>query len=74
MVTRYIKAYLGLSCLVMCGNTFNMTEIEVTEGYDNFSIMATCPVMFAEFEKLPGNPNFSQTSQAFQLASLEFIK
>ena len=30
--------------------------------------------MFAEFEKLPSNLKFSQISQAFPLASLEFIK
>ena len=29
--------------------------------------------IFAEFEKLPRNLNFSQISQAFPLASLEFI-
>ena len=58
----------------MCGSTFNMTEIEVTEGYGNFSNMAICHIMFSEFEKLPGNPNFSQISQAFPLTSLEFIK
>ena len=30
--------------------------------------------MFAEFEKLLYNPNLSQISQAFPIASLEFIK
>ena len=30
--------------------------------------------MFAEFEKLPCNPNFCQISQAFPFASLESIK
>ena len=30
--------------------------------------------MLAEFEKVPCDPNFSQISQAFPLASLEFIK
>ena len=30
--------------------------------------------MFAEFEKLPCNPNLSKISQAFPFASLEFIK
>ena len=29
---------------------------------------------FAEFEKLLYNPNLSQISQAFPIASLEFIK
>ena len=28
----------------MCGNTLNMTKIEVTEGYDNFSHLATWPI------------------------------
>ena len=37
MVTRYIMAYPSLYSLVMCGNAFNLTEIEVTKGYDNFS-------------------------------------
>ena len=35
MLTRYIKAYPCLQSLVMRGNTFNMTKIEVTEGYGN---------------------------------------
>ena len=88
MVTRYFKAYPGLQSSVMCDNMFNMTEIEVTEGYGNFSWlklglpgnfsnsanMDHVLSMFAEFEKLPGNPNFSQISQALPLASLEFIK
>ena len=30
--------------------------------------------MFAGFEKLPCNPNFSLILQAFTLVSLEFIK
>ena len=51
-----------------------MTKIEVAEGYDNFSNMARWPTHFAEFEKLPRNPNFIQISQAFPLASLDFIK
>ena len=37
MVTRYIKAYPCLQSLVMCGKTFNMIQIEVTEGYAKFS-------------------------------------
>ena len=37
MVTHYINTYQCLQSLVMCSNTFNMTEIEFTEGYDNFS-------------------------------------
>ena len=36
MVGRYIKAYPCLQSLVMCSSTFNMTEIEITEGYGNF--------------------------------------
>ena len=40
MVTRYIKAYPCLKSLVICGNKFKITEIEVTEGYGNFPNMA----------------------------------
>ena len=71
MVMRYINAYLWLQSLVMCGNKFNMTKI------GNMAIFQTWQhdlSMFAEFERLPCNPNFSQISQAFPLASLEFIK
>ena len=44
VVKRYIKAYLKakhLLSLLMCGNTFSMTEIEVTKGFGNFSNMTT---------------------------------
>ena len=58
----------------MCGHTFKMTKIEVTEGYGNFSTWQDRLFMFAEFEKLLYNPNLSQISQAFPIASLEFIK
>ena len=33
----YTKAYLYLQSLVMYGNIFNMTEIEVAERYGKFS-------------------------------------
>ena len=36
--TGYIKAYLCLQCLVMCGNTFHMIE------YENFSNMESWPI------------------------------
>ena len=44
VVKCYIKAYLKaihLQSLLMYGNTFNMTEIEVTKGFGNFSNMTT---------------------------------
>ena len=44
MVIWYTKAYLRLQSLVMCGSTFNLTEIEVIEEYDNFSNMTTWPI------------------------------
>ena len=36
MVTDCIMAYPCLQNVVMCGNTFHMNEIEITEGYGNF--------------------------------------
>ena len=71
MVVRYIKVYPYLQSLVMCGGKFKMTKTEIAEGYGNFSNMAKWPT---EFEKVPCNLNFSQISQVFPLASLEFIK
>ena len=40
MVMRYTKTYPCLQSLKMCGNTLNMIEIEVSEGYGNFPNMA----------------------------------
>ena len=37
MVTRYFKAYPCLQNLIMCGNTLNMTETDVTNECGNFS-------------------------------------
>ena len=58
----------------MSGKTFNMAEPVVAEVYSNFSNVENGLSMFSQFEKLPCSSNFSQSSQAFPLASFEFIK
>ena len=41
MVTRYVKACPCFYSLVMCGNTFSKTEIEVNEGMTTFQTLQT---------------------------------
>ena len=52
-----------------------MTEIEINEGKDmaTFQTWQHSLSIFAEFEKLPCYPSFSQISQAILLASLDII-
>ena len=50
----------------MCGNTFKITEITLTKGYDSMTYpylqdLKNCHIALF-------NLNFSQTSQAFPLA------
>ena len=61
----------------MCGTTFKTTEIAFTEGYVNFSNIATWAIHACRVWKAAISLcsfNFSQILQAFSLASLEFIK
>ena len=72
MVTRYIKAYPCLQSLIMYGNKFKMTKIEVTEGYGNFSNMAyPCFQSLKSCHVIPVSARFSKSSHLLLWNSLK---